>query len=136
MNSSHTKRHAGFSLLEVLVALSILALSYGMILQLLGSSSRNALRASDYRQAIMVAESQLNLAATVRDPAMLPRSGEVGEKFAWRLDIARAADVAMSSAASMYAPVRLTVEVSWQEDAREPTSVALSTIRIGSGSMR
>ena len=136
MNSSHTKRHAGFSLLEVLVALSILALSYGMILQLLGSSSRNALRASDYRQAIMVAESQLNLAATVRDPAMLPRSGEVGEKFAWRLDIAPAADVAMSSAASMYAPVRLTVEVSWQEDAREPTSVALSTIRIGSGSMR
>ena len=136
MNSSHTKRHAGFSLLEVLVALSILALSYGMILQLLGSSSRNALRASDYRQAIMVAESQLNLAATVRDPAMLPRSGEVGEKFAWRLDIAPAADVAMSSAASMYAPVRLTVEVSWQEDAREPTSVALSTIRIGSGSVR
>jgi general secretion pathway protein I len=136
MNSSHTKRHAGFSLLEVLVALSILALSYGMILQLLGSSSRNALRASDYRQAIMVAESQLNLAATVRDPAMLPRAGEVGEKFAWRLDIAPAADVAMSSAASMYAPVRLTVEVSWQEDAREPTSVALSTIRIGSGSMR
>ena len=136
MNSSHTKRHAGFSLLEVLVALSILALSYGMILQLLGSSSRNALRASDYRQAIMVAESQLNLAATVRDPAMLPRSGEVGEKFAWRLDIAPAADVAMSSAASMYAPVRLTVEVSWQEDARAPTSVALSTIRIGSGSVR
>ena len=136
MNSSHTKRHAGFSLLEVLVALSILALSYGMILQLLGSSSRNALRASDYRQAIMVAESQLNLAATVRDPAMLPRTGAVGEKFAWRLDITPAADVAMSSAASMYAPVRLTVEVSWQEDAREPTSVALSTIRIGSGSMR
>ena len=136
MNSSHTKRHAGFSLLEVLVALSILALSYGMILQLLGSSSRNALRASDYRQAIMVAESQLNLAATVRDPAMLPRSGEVGEKFAWRLDIAPAADVAMSSAASMYVPVRLTVEVNWQEDAREPTSVALSTIRIGSGSVR
>ena len=136
MNSSHTKRHAGFSLLEVLVALSILALSYGMILQLLGSSSRNALRASDYRQAIMVAESQLNLAATVRDPAMLPRSGAVDEKFVWRLDIAPAADVAMSSAASMYTPVQLTVEVSWEGDAPEPTRVALSTIRIGSVSMR
>jgi len=136
MSSSHAKRHAGFSLLEVLVAISILALSYGMILQLLGSSSRNALRASDYRQAMMVAESQLNLAATVRDPAMLPRSGEFGAKFAWRLDIAPAADVAMSNAASMYAPVRLTVEVSWEGDSREPTHIALSTIRIGSGSVR
>jgi len=136
MSSRHAKRHAGFSLLEVLVALSILALSYGMILQLLGSSSRNALRASDYRQAIMVAESQLNLAATVRDPARLPRSGEVGEKFAWRLDIAPAADLAMSNAASMYAPLQLTVEVSWKENAREPTSISLSTIRLGSGGMR
>lgn len=136
MSGRCANRIAGFSLLEVLVALSILALSYGMILQLLGSSSRNALRASDYRQAIMVAESQLNLAATVRNPAILPSSGEAGEKFAWRLDIAPAGDLAMSNAASMYAPLRLTVEVSWEQESREPANITLSTIRIGSGSIR
>jgi general secretion pathway protein I len=136
MSGRCVNRIAGFSLLEVLVALSILALSYGMILQLLGSSSRNALRASDYRQAIMVAESQLNLAATVRNPAILPSSGEAGEKFAWRLDIAPAVDLAMSDAVSMYTPLRLTVEVSWEQESREPANITLSTIRLGSGNVR
>lgn len=136
MNGRFARRHGGFSLLEVLVALSILALSYGMILQLLGSSSRNASRASEYRQALMVAESQLNLAATVSDPAMLPRAGEVADKFAWTLDIAPAADLSMSSMASMYAPLRLTVQVRWNEGSREPTGISLSTVRISPGNRR
>lgn len=136
MSGRCAKRHAGFSLLEVLVALSILALSYGMILQLLGSSSRNASRASDYRQALMVAESQLNFAATVQDPAMLPRSGEVGDKFAWTLDMAPATELTMNSAALLYVPMRVTVHVSWKQDAREPADISLSTLRIVSGNAR
>ena len=136
MNGIYLRRLGGFSLLEVLVALSILALSYGMILQLLGSSSRNATRASDYRQAIMVAESQLTLAATARDPALLPRSGEVDDKFAWSLDITRAPQLTMSDAASLYAPLQVTVQVSWDADTRSPGSITMSTVRIGAGNLR
>lgn len=136
MTGNYAKKLGGFSLLEVLVALSILALSYGMILQLLGSSSRNASRASDYRQAIMVAESQLNLAATVRDPSMLPRTGEVDGKFAWNLDFARAPELTMSDAASLYVPLQITVQVSWGADTRNPANITLSTVRVSSGGLR
>jgi general secretion pathway protein I len=136
MNGRYVKRLGGFSLLEVLVALSILALSYGMILQLLGSSSRNAARASDYRQAIMLAESQLNLAATVRDPAILPRTGQVDDKFAWSIEITRASELSMSNAASLYVPLQVTVQVSWDADTRNPASITMSTVRIGSGNLR
>lgn len=135
MSRRYAKRLGGFSLLEVLVALSILALSYGMILQLLGGSSRNASRASDYRQAIMVAESQLSLAATVRDPTMLPRAGDVDDKFAWSLDFARAPELTMSNAASLYVPLQVTVQVSWDAGTRNPASITLSTLRIGSGNL-
>jgi general secretion pathway protein I len=136
MSGGFPNRHAGFSLLEVLVALSILALSYGTILQLLGSSSRNATRASEYRQALMVAESQLTLAATVKDPAALPRYGAVDDKFAWTLDVTPDAELTMSEAASLYVPLRITVQVSWDGDTRSPGNVSLSTVRIGPGGRR
>ena len=136
MSRRYAGRLGGFSLLEALVALSILALSYGMILQLLGGSSRNATRASDYRQAIMIAESQLDMAAAARDPAMLPRNGEVGDKFAWSLDIARAPQFTMSDAASLYVPLQVTVQVSWDADTRNPARITMSTVRIGTGNLR
>lgn len=126
----------GFSLLEVLVALVILALSYGMVLQLLGDATIKASRAGEYRQALMIAESQLNLATTVRNPAALPESGYVGSDFHWRLQLEAATSPELRTGPSMYAPLLATVTVSWDHDARSPRRIELSTIRISSGALQ
>jgi general secretion pathway protein I len=129
-------KQRGFSLLEVLVALVILALSYGMVLQLLGDATIKASRAGEYRQALMIAESQLNLATTVKDPSVLPESGYVGSQFHWRLQLEPATGPDLRTGPSLYAPLLATVTVTWNHDARKPGRLEISTIRLASGALR
>jgi len=130
------ERQRGFSLLEVLVALVILALSYGMVLQLLGDATIKASRAGEYRQALMIAESQLNLATTVRNPTVLPESGYVGSDFHWRLQLEPATSPELQTGPSLYAPLLATVTVSWNHDADTPSRIEISTIRLSSSVLR
>lgn len=53
-------RESGFSLLEVLVAFSILALSLGVLLQIFSSSVNASVRAEARVRAAMLAETRLN----------------------------------------------------------------------------
>ena len=81
------REQSGFTLLEVLVALSILALSYGMILEIFGSSAQRAMLSSDYRRAMMIAESQLDLAAANIMRGDSSASGKVADRFAWEVTV-------------------------------------------------
>ena len=49
----------GFSLLEVLVAFSIFAVSFGILLQLYSKGSSSARLADDYARAVIIAQSSL-----------------------------------------------------------------------------
>ena len=53
------KRQSGFTLLELLVAFSIMALSLGMLYRASGSSASNVADAERYQRAIVLAESLL-----------------------------------------------------------------------------
>ncbi len=55
---SQTKQ-TGFSLLEVLVAFSIFAVSLGIIFQIYSKGAKSAILANDYADAIIIAQSQL-----------------------------------------------------------------------------
>jgi prepilin-type N-terminal cleavage/methylation domain-containing protein len=71
------QRHksGGFTLLEVLVALSILATSYGVILQIFGGAAQKAVLSGEYRRALIIADSQLTFAATSMAERDLNNSG-------------------------------------------------------------
>ncbi len=76
----------GFSLLEVLVAFSILALSLGVLMQLFSGGMRNTLVGASYSRAVDLAESTLALAGT--EIPLQPGSHSGEEKgLRWDLDI-------------------------------------------------
>lgn len=133
---SSGQRQSGFTLLEVLVSLAVLALVYGTILHLLGGSTRVATRASAYREALMLAESQLSLAATIRDADQLPRSGDVDQRFHWELSFLPFEGPDAPAVQSFYTPVIATVRVSWGQTERRTHVVELSTVRLDAGGTR
>ena len=67
MKAAATKHQSGFSLLELLVAFSIMAMSLGMIYKAMGASARNVGDMTLHQQATMLAESLLDTRDSVTD---------------------------------------------------------------------
>ena len=123
-------RMNGFTLLEVLVALSILAMSYGVILQIFGSAAQRAGLAGDYRRAMIIAESQLDFVAANAERASVADTGTVGNKFDWQVSIAPTDEYSIAGMPSVYTPVVINIVVQWESAAGQLKSVSASTIRL------
>ena len=133
MRICRRQRSRGFTLLEVLVALSILALSYGVILQIFGGAAQKAGLASDYRRAMIVAESQLEYAAANVEQTGIPDSGLAQGKYAWKVSIAPTNEFSLDGVPARYTPLIIRVEVSWDDGSSAMKSVDVSTIRLKRG---
>lgn len=134
-----TRPASGFTLLEVLVAFTIMAVALGGLLQVLGGGLRGAAEARSHAGAAFVAQSLLDAA----DPALLmtdgPAEGSL-DAYAWRLeaipypdtagpggaDFAPPGEAAEDDAAAAV-PVVVRAVVRWGD---RDYSVALETLRI------
>ena len=132
MMTCNRQRQRGFTLLEVLVALSILALSYAVILQILGTSASRAAVTGDYRQALIVAESRLDYAVANLSATAVETAGTAQERFHWQLAYVPAPEFLIEGMPVRYTPVSVRVRVSWDSGGRE-RSVELSTLRLSRG---
>jgi general secretion pathway protein I len=133
---------AGFTLLEVLVAFVILAVSLGAIYQAFGVGARNARAAEAYTVAALLAESQL-AAAGIEEP-LFPGATE-GEfaRFRWRRVVTPAGEPAQPASVAGAGALRATrpqsaqlyaiaVTVTWgDEGGAAPRTVTLRTQRLG-----
>ncbi len=78
------KRHCGaYTLIEVLVAMMILALSLTVIFRIFGGGLNKIAIASDYSRAVMVAESVLAAAGNTESLQPGESSGSLFEKYQW-----------------------------------------------------
>ena len=118
---------AGFTLVEIIVALAILALSLNAILPAISDALWRTSEAEAQAEAASLARSllaQAGNAVPLHDGAA---AGQSENGFRWRLQ------VTPSGGADQTVPVRaykVVAEVSW-DDARSERSVALTTLRLG-----
>ena len=120
------RRARGFLLLEVLVALAVLALSLGVLLQSFSTGSRMVVTSGHYNRAGELAQSRLarvGLDVPLRPAVLQGRDGA----YAWRLEIAPWAEVAPGAG---LLPYDVTVTVTWNEDGRTRQR-RLATLRLG-----
>lgn len=116
----------GFTLIEVVVAFVVLALSLGALFEIFATGLRSAGAAGDYAVAAMVAESRLD-ALDVETPL---EAGEYGGPldggFRWR---AEARPYPLDETPGVpYPLVEVVLTVSWHDGGRE-RSVTVTTLR-------
>lgn len=81
-------RQRGFSLLEILVAFSILALSLGVLMQIYSDAARNAGLVHDQAQATSLAQSLLADASIESIQDATEQTGALDGKFQWKVQVA------------------------------------------------
>ena len=124
-------KQRGFTLLETLVALSVLAISLGVTYQVFSSALRGSTLADDYAQASMYADS--HLAEVGKNVHLLPSvtEGTYNQRYRWKLEVQ---SLDASSSRSVVETIRryqVVLNVYWRSSSGE-RSIRATTFRLAS----
>jgi general secretion pathway protein I len=122
-------RNKGFSLLEVLVAFVVLAMTLSVLLAIFSQGLRSATLSGDYQRATVLAEARLTETMVLESLRDGVREGSQ-PPYRWRSTVQVPEWAADSSTRHPLRPYEVTVDVSWDEAGRT-RSVSLSTLAIG-----
>lgn len=114
------RRGRGFTLVEILVALVVLGIVGGALLELFHGSLRNVALSADYTRAALLARSKL---AELEAREQFGTTGEAGvfdERFRWHLRAADyvAPDGSTPPSASVR-PVQVALSIVWDDGVQE-----------------
>ena len=127
-NSAAARRgRRGFTLLEVLVAFTIFAVSFAAILQIFSTGSRNASVSRAYAIALGHAQSQLERLGIEEPLEPGQSSGVLDDGMAWRLEIVPYE--AQPTEDSLLRAFTVKAVVTWRDGGQE-REVALSSLRL------
>jgi general secretion pathway protein I len=127
-----TPRHAcrGFSLLEVLVAFTILAMLLSALFQVF-SGGLHAARAGDrFTRATLIAQSRLATVGLEQPLREGVSSGSTDDAFHWRVTVGEYLDDQLPVIDPILQPLTVAVEVYWEEG-DSPRSVSLTSMLLG-----
>lgn len=119
----------GFTLLEVLVAFSILVVGLAGVYRIYLGGLRNEAIAKQESTALLWAQTKL-AAVGVSEP-LTAGSGDFGDGFSWRVDLAALASGAGRPTAQTPGAVWVTAAVGWQPaTSGAQRTVALTTLKL------
>ena len=128
--SKFARGAGGFTLIEVLVALTVLSLSLAIIYAVFSASIRGNRLAEEYEQATLIAESKLNAMGIAEPIQEGSTSGSWNDQFRWNAVVAPYHEQGRDETKDVLRrPLTVTVTVSWG-DPGEEKSVALTTLRL------
>jgi len=85
MISNQVNKQKGFSLLEILIAFSILAISLGILLKIFSAGINTAVVSEDYTAAVQIAESLMAKTGLESPLQAGEDSGTENEKYEWQV---------------------------------------------------
>ena len=132
MRTDRLDAQTGFSLLEILVAFTIMALSLGVLLRIFGGSGHIARTADEYSRAILTAESLLTSAGA--DAPLQPgvTQGDIGGLYRWTMNVhPYPFDESLlgSQQNNRFKPYWVELEVEWGDE-NDPRAFTLKTLRL------
>lgn len=116
---------AGFTLLEVMIALAILGIGFALAMELLATGVRSAKVAEEYTQAVLLAQQKIAEVSVVRDFTRVADGGELGGGFRWSSEI-RPLEQAEELPGRLYS---VNVRITWPSR-RGEKSLNLQTLRM------
>jgi general secretion pathway protein I len=105
----------GFSLLEVMVAFTILAMLLGALFQVFSAGMHAARSGDRYTRATVIAQSQLAALGVEFPLAEGVTSGSTDDAYHWRVIVSSYTDDELPLTASQLQPLAVDVEVFWEE---------------------
>jgi general secretion pathway protein I len=125
-------RFRGFTLIEVLVAFAILAVTLTALLQVFSTGLRSIMSVERYASATLLARSALAEVGTEIPLAPGERSASGGDGFAWRVRITPAL-APLQSPGGMVIPYQVAVTVTWPQGALTLTTLRLAALAVAPG---
>ena len=132
MKPIHSHKQQGFSLLEILIAFSILAFSLGILLKIFSGGVNTAMVSEDYTVAVQIAEGLMARSGTEIPLVPSQESGLEHEKYEWGVTISPfVINVETLDPASVSATLfKVKVIVSWATSKEHQRQVELTTIKL------
>lgn len=127
-------KQQGFSLLEILIAFSILALSLGILLKIFSAGVNTAIVAEDYTAAVQIAESLMAKTGMETPLQAGQETGVENEKYHWLVVVSpfefNPENVDLTAITALLFKVKVTV--TWNDDNTHANErqVELTTLKL------
>jgi general secretion pathway protein I len=134
LNKNKRLKQQGFSLLEILIAFSILAVSLGILLKIFSGGLNNAIVAEDYTVAVQIAESLVAKTGSEIQLKTFQDSGTQNNKYRWQLTIS---PYTVSSEKLDLTKIpaelfKINVTVAWDDGTEDERVIELNTLKLAS----
>jgi len=128
-NKSYSEK--GFSLLEILIAFSILAFSLSILLNIFSGGLRRTIVSEEYQQAVIIAQSKLAAAGVESGLEDENAQGQIQDKYFWSIHVQPfdIEEVGLDAEELKISSYHVTARVEWSEGSND-RQVELTTLKL------